>query len=504
MTGFTGTLEENHEQAIEQAMDGVRIDAWIDGESAPADGEGRFPTLDPAVGKTITTVGRGDTADVDGAVTAAREAFEREWRHTTPRERATVIREWMARLRDHGEELALLESLDTGKPLANAREETEDAISFFEYYVSAARTHDGANLQTGDDTHTYTRSEPYGVAGLILPWNFPLLLTGWKVGAALAAGNTVVCKPSEEAPMSITRIAQLSKGILPDGVFNVVNGYGEEAGSALAEHDGVDKLSFTGSVPVGQSVMKAAANNVTPVTLELGGKSPFIVFPDADIDAAAETAAMGIYYNTGQSCDACSRVLVHESVHDVFVAAFETAARAYEPGDPLADGTEMGPLSFERQREKVTNYVELGIEEGAHVVVGGDRPSDDAFDDGWFFEPTVFDDVDNDMRIAQEEIFGPVQCIITFSDYDEAIELANDVEYGLASGVATGDVSLAHRAAADIQAGSVWVNEYFGGGAGIPFGGYKYSGFGRECAAETLDEYTHTKAVTVTLDEADI
>ena len=503
MTEFTGTLEANHEQAIEQAMGGVRIDGWIDGESVLARGKERFPTLDPAAGKTITTVARGGAADIDEAVGAAQKAFEREWRHTTPGERATVVREWTAKLREHREELALLESLDTGKPLANAREETEDAISFFEYYVSVAQAHDGANLQTGDDAHTYTRSEPYGVAGLILPWNFPSLLTGWKVGAALAAGNTVVCKPSEEAPLTITRIAQLSNGILPDGVFNVVNGYGEETGAPLAVHSGIDKLSFTGSVPVGQSVMRAAADNVTPITLELGGKSPFIVFPDADIDAAAETTAMGIYYNTGQSCDACSRVLVHESIHDEFVAAFEAAAADYEPGDPLVDGTEMGPLSFERQHEKVEKYVRLGVEEGARVVTGGEQPSDDELANGWFFEPTVFDDVDNDMRIAQEEIFGPVQCIVTFSDYDEAIELANDVEYGLASGVATSDVSLAHRAAADIQAGSVWVNEYFGGGAGIPFGGYKYSGFGRECAAETLDEYTHTKAVTISLGEVE-
>ncbi|WP_435156734.1 aldehyde dehydrogenase family protein [Haladaptatus sp. DFWS20] len=503
-TTFTGTLEQNHAQAIEQAMDGLAIDAWIDGQSVSARSGERFETFDPAVKEPITSVARCEESDIDRAVTAARAAFEREWRTTTPQDRAAIIHEWMATLRDHLDELALLESLDTGKPLANAREETEDAISFFEYYVSVAQAHEGANLPTGDHAHTYTRIEPYGVAGLILPWNFPLLLTGWKVGAALAAGNTVVCKPSEEAPLSITRIAQLSAGILPDGVFNVVNGYGEEAGAPLTTHADVDKLSFTGSVPVGQLVMKAAADNVTPVTLELGGKSPFIVFPDADIEAAAETTAMGIYYNTGQTCDACSRILVHESVHDEFVAAFEDAAAAYQPGDPLVEGTEMGPLSFQAQHEKVSKYVSLGTEEGARVIAGGEPPLDNELADGWFFEPTIFDGVDNTMRIAQDEIFGPVQCIITFSDYEEAIELANDVDYGLASGVATGDMSLAHRAAADIQAGSVWINEYFGGGAGAPFGGYKYSGFGRECAKETLDEYTHTKAVGLSLDETDL
>ncbi len=316
-------------------MDGVRIDGWIDGKSVPARGEERFPTVDPAAGKTITTVARGDAADIDDAVRAARKAFEREWRHTTPGERATVVREWMATLREHREELALLESLDTGKPLANAREETEDAISFFEYYVSVAQAHDGANLQTGDDAHTYTRSEPYGVAGLILPWNFPSLLAGWKVGAALAAGNTVVCKPSEEAPLSITRIAQLSNGILLTACSTSSTATARRP-ARRSQPTPVSKTVVHGSVPVGQSVMRAAADNVTPVTLELGGKSPFIVFPDADIDAAAETAAMGIYYNTGQSCDACSRVLVHESIHDEFVAAFEAAAAEYEPGDPLS------------------------------------------------------------------------------------------------------------------------------------------------------------------------
>jgi aldehyde dehydrogenase (NAD+) len=346
----------------------------------------------------------------------------------------------------------------------------------------------------------YIRNEPYGVAGQILPWNYPLNLFGWKAGAALAAGNTVVCKPSEEAPLSITRAAQLSAGVLPDGVLNVVNGYGTEAGAPLTEHGGVDKLSFTGSVPVGKSVMRAAAEHVTPVTLELGGKSPFVVFPDADIQQAAETSAAGIFYNTGQSCDACSRILVHEDVREAFTEAFLEAAAVWEPGDPLADGTTMGPLTFADQHQKVTDYIELGQQEGATLLHGGASP-DGELAAGEFIEPTVFANVDNDMRIAQEEIFGPVQTIIEFADYEEAIELANDVDYGLAAGVATGDGSTAHRAAADIQAGSIWVNEYHGGGPGIPFGGFKASGIGRECAKEALDEYTQTKSVNIALDD---
>ena len=496
---FTDTIGENHADAIERATADLAIEHWIDGgSSSSADGE-TFQTADPAVADPITTIARGDTDDIDSAVAAARSAFDREWRETTPQERSQYVHEWTAELRNHLDELTLLESLDTGKPLAYARDELAEALEQFEYYVAVAQAHEGSQIPQGADNHIYTRSEPYGVSGQILPWNYPLSLFGWKTGAALAAGNTVVCKPSEEAPLSITRAAQLSEGILPDGVLNVVNGYGEEAGAALTDHAGVDKLSFTGSVPVGREVMAAGADHVTPVTLELGGKSPYVVFPDADIEQAAETSASGIFYNTGQSCDACSRVLVHEDVHDEFVDAFVKAAEAWEPGDPLADGTTMGPLTFDDQHEKVSNYVDVGRKEGAELVLGGDDGT--GSDDGYFFEPTVFDDVDNDMRIAQEEIFGPVQCIITFADYEEAIELANDVEYGLASGVATRDASTAHRAAAEIEAGSVWINEYHGGGVGIPFGGYKASGIGRECGKDTLDEYTRTKSVNVALDD---
>ena len=500
---FTESMAENHAVAIEEATDALTFDHWIDGASVLAADDEEFETTDPAVIQPIAPVARGRAADIDRAVEAAQVAFENEWGTTTPRERARVIREWVATLRDHVEELALLESLDTGKPLPHARDELEDAFEYLEYYVSVAQAHKGAHLPEGNDNHVYIRNEPYGVAGQILPWNYPLNLFGWKVGAALAAGNTVVCKPSEEAPLSITRAAQLSTGVLPDGVLNVVNGYGTEAGAPLTEHAGVDKLSFTGSVPVGKQVMQAAADHVTPVTLELGGKSPFVVFPDADIEGAAETSAAGIFYNAGQSCDACSRILVHEAVREEFTDAFLEATSAWKPGDPLADGTTMGPLTFGDQYEKVTDYVSVGETEGATLVRGGDSPGGDLAA-GHFMKPTVFDDVDNEMRIAQEEIFGPVETIIGFSDYEEAIELANDIDYGLAAGVATSDVATAHRAAADIEAGSIWINEYHGAGPGIPFGGFKDSGIGRECAKEALDEYTHTKSVNIALDDPQI
>jgi aldehyde dehydrogenase (NAD+) len=495
---------DRHRAAIDEAATDFVPDHWVDGEAVEAATGGRLVTTDPAVAEPIAEAARGDEADVNAAVAAASTAAD-GWADRTPIERAGIIREWTDELEAHREELARLESLDTGKPRDYAASEIDDAVEYFQYYAGVAQAQEGSHLPQGPDNHVYVRKEPYGVAGLVLPWNYPIDLFAWKAGAALAAGNAVVAKPSEEAPLSITRAAQLSAGILPDGVLNVVNGYGEEAGAPLTEHGAVDKLSFTGSVPVGQAVMAAASETVTPVTLELGGKSPFIVFPDADLDQAAATSAAGLFYNTGQSCDACSRILVHEDVHDDFLDRYVAEAEeTWRPGDPLAEGTTMGPLTFADQLEKTSNYVDVGQAEGADLVCGGDAPDDDALADGYFFEPTVFDGVDNDMRIAQEEIFGPVQSVITFSDYDEAIRLANDVDYGLASGVATSDSSLAHRAAADIEAGSVWVNEYHGGGPGIPFGGYKHSGFGRECAKETLSAYTHSKAVNVALDEPDV
>jgi aldehyde dehydrogenase (NAD+) len=493
-------VRQRHSEARAEATADFVPDHWIGGETAVAATGGRFETTDPAVAEPIADVARGDEADVNAAVAAAVSAAD-AWGERTPMERAERLREWADVLAAHREELGLLESLDTGKPRAYAESEVDDAVEYFQYYAGVAQAQSGSHLPQGPDNHVYVRREPYGVAGQILPWNYPIDLFAWKAGAALAAGNAVVAKPSEEAPLSITRAAQLSAGVLPDGVLNVVNGYGTEAGAPLTEHEAIDKLSFTGSVPVGQTVMRAAADTVTPVTLELGGKSPFVVFPDADLEQAAATSAAGLFYNTGQSCDACSRILVHEDVHDEFLDHYlAEAEETWRPGDPLAEGTTMGPMTFADQLEKTENYVDVGLTEGADLVCGGGAPDDDALADGYFFEPTVFDGVDNDMRIAQEEIFGPVQSVVTFADYDEAIRLANDVDYGLAAGVATTDASTAHRAAADIDAGSVWVNEYHGGGPGIPFGGYKYSGIGRECAEETLEEYTHSKAVNVALD----
>ncbi len=501
---FTDTIYRNHERAISEATADVQFDAWIDGTSAASDTGRRFETQTPAVDETITTVPRCDSEDVDAAVDAAEAAFESTWESLTAGERSDAILEWTSALRANSDELALLESLDAGKPIENAKYEVGKALDYIEYYAHVVRGEQGHQIPVADDVHAFTKREPYGVAGLVVPWNYPLILTAWKLGPALAAGNTVVLKPAEQTPLSATRIAQLSAGILPDGVLNVVHGFGDEVGAPLTRHEGVSKLSFTGEDTTGETVMKAAAEGITPVTLELGGKSPFVVFPDADLEKAASIAAEGVFYNTGQSCEAFSRTLVHEDVHDEFMELFESEAAARSIGDPLREETTTGPLASKQQYEKVKEYVELGRREGATVVRGGGTDLLDDENAGWYIEPTIFDDVTNDMRIAQEEIFGPVASVITFSDYNEAIAIANDVDFGLAAGVATTDLSLAHRAADDIRAGTVWVNQYGRLVPGTPFGGYKRSGIGRECAKETLKEYQQTKTINIQIDEPEL
>lgn len=493
-----------HEKAVKEATNDQSFDAWIDGQRATAASGDRFETRDPVTDEVLTTVPRCGAEDVDRAVSTASAALETEWGVLAGTERADLIVEWVEKLRDHVEELARLEALDVGKPIDAATYEVGKALDYIEYYSHLVRSDQGTQIPFADDAHAYTRAEPYGVAGLIVPWNYPMILAAWKLGPALAAGNTVVVKPAEWSPLSLTRAAELSADILPDGVLNVVHGFGEEAGAPLTAHAGVDKLSFTGEDTTGEKVMGAAAENITPVTLELGGKSPFLVFPDADLEQAAEIAASGIFYNAGQSCEAFSRTLVHEAVYEEFVDLFAAEAASVVVGDPFAEETTMGPLASADQYEKVTEYIDLGQESGARLVTGGDRPEDPQTADGWFVEPTIFADVDNDSRLAQEEIFGPVASVIEFTDYEDAISTANDIQYGLAAGVATSDLSVAHRAAADIEAGTVWVNQYGRLVPGTPFGGFKRSGIGRECARETLSQYHQTKTVNIALDEPEL
>lgn len=492
------SVYDRHRSKHEKATAGRGFGAWIDGEHDTTEQE--LPVRDPVIDEPIVTVPRCGPGAVDRAVEAAWSAFDREWAATTPADRSTLLFEWIDRLEDHVAELTLLECLDCGKPVSQARGEVEGAIDTLDFYASVCRAQRGSEVPAANDIHIYTTDEPYGVVGQVVPWNYPLWAAAWKLGPALAAGNTCVLKPSSEAPLSTIRAAQLSEDIFPDGVLNIVTGSGSEVGQVLAAHDDVRKVSFTGSTEVGRSVMHAAADRVAPVTLELGGKSPFIVFPDADLDKVVDAVADGIFYSTGEICDAFSRALVHESIVDEFTERFVETAQSYVLGDPLSEETTMGPLTSESQFETVTDYIELGKGE-AELLCGGGRPDDPELADGWYVEPTVFGDVTNDMRIAQEEIFGPVQTIMTFEDYDEAIEIANDTTYGLAAGIGTERTSLVHRAADDLEAGLVYVNEYGPILPEAPYGGFKQSGFGKDLGLEALDHYRRSKTVYVNLDD---
>lgn len=492
-------IRERHQQAQQRALDDVTVAPWIDGETISTDES--VEIRDPVIDEPMADVPICDAATVDRAVTAAWDAYEREWADTTPTDRSHRLFEWIDALQDAVEELMLLEVLDTGKPRADARSEVEGAIDTLEYYASIIRAQTGEQVPAGDDLHMYTRSEPFGVVGQITPWNFPAWAAAWKLGPALAAGNCTVLKPSVHTPLTTIRMAQLSAGALPDGVLNVVTGSGSTTGSALVEHDDVRKVSFTGSDAVGTEVMQTTAKRIAPVTLELGGKSPIIVFPDADIDTAVAAVADGVYYSTGEICDALSRALVHTDIYDGFVEELVRKAESYVLGDPLDEATTMGPLTNIEQFETVADYIEIGCEEGATLITGGDRPSNPALADGHYIEPAVFTDVDNEMRIASEEIFGPVQTIQSFESYNEAIELANATEFGLAAGIVTESSDIVHSAAADLEAGVVYVNAYGPIRPDGPYGGFKKSGIGRDLGESALDHYQQTKTIYVNLDE---
>jgi aldehyde dehydrogenase (NAD+) len=400
------------------------------------------------------------------------------------------------RIRDHADELAELESRDQGKPVSQARSDIVSAARYFEYYAGAADKLEGISVPVGTGQVDYTVREPYGVSAQIIPWNFPGNLFARGVAPALAAGNTAVVKPAPTTPLSAYRLAELcfDAGV-PESAINVVSGAGE-TGAALTSHEGVDTITFTGSVVTGQHVMKAAAENVTPVTLELGGKNPAIVYPDADLEEAVSWVERGIFVNAGQVCSAADRAIVHESHYEEFVERVVERAEAYDLG-PGSEDPDMGPLNSREHFERVRDYVEVGVEEGATLTAGGE-----ALDrDGYFFRPTVLADVDNDMRVAQEEIFGPVLTVIPYGDDEDPIEIGNDVQYGLVSGVFTNDVRRAHRAARRLEAGNVYVNKWFGDTNQTPFGGYKKSGIGREKGLAALDSYLQSKNVAVNLDE---
>ncbi|WP_418286432.1 aldehyde dehydrogenase [Halorubrum sp. DTA46] len=482
----------------------AEYDLFIDGAFQESTGDERITVGSPYDDEAWATVPNGTEADVGVAVQAARDAFEREWRDTLPSDRAVVLHEIADVLDKHDAELGELETRQNGKLLREMKPQMNAAAEWYRYYASQCRTLEGRTIPVenkGGDVLNYTTREPLGVVGAITPWNSPLLLLTWKLAPALAAGNTFVHKPSEETPVSALRFAELlaAETSLPDGTFNVVPGYGEGAGTALTDHEDVDKLSFTGSTAVGRQIASTAGERLTPVSLELGGKNPNVVFADADLDNVLNGIVKGIFAATGQTCVAGSRALVHEDVYDEVVDRLVDRAAAIELGDPLEESTQMGPLAFRNQYKRVKGYVDLAVEEGATVAYGGEQPSSQP--GTCFIEPTVLIDVENDMQVVQEEIFGPVLAVIPFATEAEAIALANDTDYGLAAGVWTNSVAKAHRVADGLEAGTIWVNEYRMVSYASPFGGYKDSGIGREQGEEGLEEYMQTKSVWIDLSE---
>ena len=471
---------------------------FIDGEARPSGSGAFFETIDPATAAPLASVARGGADDVDAAVEAARAALT-GWRRWRPADRGRLLTAIGAAILRNRDELAMLESRDTGKPLAQASADVEAASRYFEFYAGLVDKILGTTIPLGDDFVDYTLREPLGVSAQIVPWNYPLQIGTRGIAPALAAGNTVVVKPASEAPLSLGRIAQfaLDEG-LPVGALNVVTGPGSEAGAALAGHPGINQLTFTGSVDVGVGVMTAAAKNVVPVVLELGGKSPNIVFADADLDAALPVILRSILQNAGQTCSAGSRLIVHESVADEVLTRLAERMRAVKIGRGL-ENPDLGPLISQYQVDHVHGLVTGAVDEGAEVIAGGAASPEAEELGGFFYQPTLLA-VSPTTSIAREEVFGPVLAALTFSDDDEAIALANDTEFGLVTGVWSRDVTRAHVVAREIQAGQIFVNGYgAGGGVEIPFGGYRKSGFGREKGVEGINSYLQTKNVCVRL-----
>jgi aldehyde dehydrogenase (NAD+) len=476
----------------------------IGGEWEPASSGRTFETVNPYTGRTWATAPEAGADDVDRAVRAAREAFDSgPWGRMTGTERARLIRRLAELIADRADELARIESTDNGKLLREMAGQMAALPEWYFYFAGAADKIHGDTIPSDKPNFfVYTRREPAGVVAMVVPWNSPLLLLSWKLAAALAAGCTVVAKPAEQTPASTLEFARLlDEAGFPPGVFNVVTG-GADTGRALVAHPGVDKVAFTGSTETGTSVMRDAAGHLAKVSLELGGKSPNIVFGDSDLEAAANGVVAGIFAATGQTCMAGSRLFVHESAHDELVERVAARAREIKLGDPLAEDTEMGPVAFEAQLEKIVEFIRSGGEEGASLVCGGRRPDTEALRDGFFIEPTIFAGVGRDMAIAREEIFGPVLSVMRFGDEDEVIARANDTRFGLAAGVWTTDVRRAHRVAHALRAGTVWINAYRVVSFNAPFGGYKQSGIGRENGLASLEEYTETKTVWVELSGA--
>ncbi len=470
---------------------------FIGGEWRDSHSTERIPVIDPATEATIATVPRGDAADVDDAVAAARAAFEGPWRRMKPKERARLLYDMARAIEREVNAFAGLETRDSGKPLQLSLKETLGTARYFEYYAGIADKLHGEQIPLGLDYVDFTIREPLGVSAQIVPWNMPLNMIGRGVAPALAAGNTVVVKPAEQTSLTALKLSDLFIELgFPPGVYNVVTGYGGEAGAALASHPDIDGITFTGSVATGRRIMQAAAEHIKPVVLELGGKSPHIIFADADLDLAAAEVIKGIYSNAGQICSAGSRLLVEERIREPLLERVIARSRQVRVGPGMAR-PDMGPLVSAEHYERVNGYIEIGRREGARVLTGGGRPAD--LERGYFVAPTVFDKVTGDMRIAQEEIFGPVLATLTFRDEEEALAIANGTPYGLVAGIFTNDINRALRLAGAIRAGQIYINEYYAGGEETPFGGTGQSGFGREKGLATLQGYTQIKNIAIRL-----
>ncbi len=472
----------------------------IGGEWRDAEGGKTRPVVNPATEEVIAEVASASKADVDAAVAAARAAKDGPWGQMSGRERGRLIWKHGEKLMEQADEVARLETLHNGKPIMESRHiEIPMAAECLQYFAGWADKIQGETVPVRGKAFVYTQREPLGVVAAIVPWNFPLLLAMWKVAPALAAGNTVILKPASQTPLTALALGDLGLQVgLPPGVLNVITGSGSTVGQAIVEHPGIDKVAFTGDTSTGRGIMKTAADTLKHITLELGGKSPNIVFPDADLDAAVRGATVGIFYGKGEVCAAGSRLLVDKSIKDQFIAKVAERAKKMVPGDPLDPKTRLGAISSKSQMERVLGYIDTAKKEGGSLVAGGSR-ADIGTGKGYFLQPTVFADVTPTMTIAREEIFGPVLAAIDFADVDEAIARANDSIYGLAAGVWTKDIKKAHYVASRLQAGTVWVNTYNVYDTAVPFGGYKQSGFGREMSQHALDYYTQVKAVWVDL-----